>query len=1162
MISTKSSQERGHKNSMYITSQLYISSNKLLRERVFSIRKLISIYLLLLYSSHSFIVLAKEFSVRPNENFNSTIKNHKSITTSGSTLNTTQNRVQVQSNIDKKNFKNDFKHLNSHESSEPSTLSSIYDYINSRKYQEKQPTRESSTIQPSNFHQFLLNDHKRPQDYDHQRAVALGRENEQILSHKQPSQLDEPELIQPFLAIEPVGGNTLSSSINHLPKKHLYNKPVALQSTEEHIISAHPMNNNIDGRHLTQMMKMMPDHSNNQQDIHANPHNLGQQIFKYSHEEDVYEAEKNPYKQSLRQNLYQSNSPRKPSYLEKKRFSPLLKEQRIIPAYQSKLYSPEAVRLAKREKLLSNDQLVSLIDELKEFNSRQASKMQAGGFVSPMAGSAHVIPSPKRLIRYTGDGKSQPENYSRLLGVHHSSSGKAYPKTSPTNRIRKTIKSTGNEVESESNSDETEDLPDMLDLDDIDERRRKRGQIKPEIHPNRTNKMSTNDLAKFAQFLMTKEGSNMKFQLDLDKETPDDGDEIDERDALLESKEKQTKTKPRRMSAQELVDLDKKQREAAKNMDKLMNVAQESAKVAEKEFNRRRVKKGDMKNSRHKLINNNNDSNERARKRRDRESSMTGGSGGVDADHHDSKDAAYEIPTTTTNEQEQNQEEDGGGNVGGGLVRSNPKEANFAKLLIKQEILEDQRDSAQDPPTSSSKRVEKSGKGKSDYNHHQPGSGKIKPPGDVIAESSLPKSEFGEEEDHYPAKDRIHDHKDLIGDLQKARLIKSKTRSRIPMPVDSLLKRALDGELGLRTERGSDGKLLLKDTVNSKDNVAVLELPKKSDSEELVKLTEDDGSLNSELIPAHQINPDHHHDGGGSHQGSSNVMVQSSKPIKDEYPISERVSAGLNKLSNNLDRYFNDGFLAEIETKSKDGVNNGNNNRYKQHRNKESHQPESSNLNEAARQVLVDEIQKGANRGLDTKDDEETKIKGKVDHDFDVDVGIDGKKDKDDKDDKDEDESDKDIGDDNEKSNSKKKRIRVKKKKPTKSRHNEPVKRGDLMSKGIKKGKASKELSKNNKGKVEKGPPIDDNVDDNKSVKRDMTTTSEKVEFENHGRMAPNLDPVESENLETPIGPDSDNVEAANISSREKTKSTEGTEIKAKYGRKVDGKFYEEPEWR
>lgn len=1143
MILTKFLRERGHKNLRYITSQLYIPSHKLLRGRVFSIRKLISIYLLLIYSSHSLIVLAKEFSTRQNKDYNSTTGDQKMIKTSSSTSDTTQNRIQIQPiDIDKKSFRNKFRHLNSHESPAPSTLSSIYDYINSRKQQEKQPTKASSTIQPSNFQQFVLND-IRPQGYDHQRAVALGRENDQMLSPKQPQQLDEPELIQPFL-VEPVDGNTLPSSINYIPKKHLYNKPVALQSTEEHILSAHPMNNNIDSHHLTQMIKMMPAHGNNKRGIHANTHNLGQQMFK-SHEEDVYEAEKNPYKQSLRQNFYQNSQ--KPPYLDKKRFSPLLKEQRIIPPHQSKIYSPEAIKLEKRQKLLSNDQLVSLIDELKEFNSHQASKMQVGGFVSPMAGNAHRVLPPERLIRHTSDGKSQPESYSRLLGVHHS--GRAYPKTSPMNKIRKTIQSTGSEVESESNSNETEDLPDMLDLDEIDERKRKKGS---EIHPNRTNKMNTNDLAKFAQFLITKEGSNMKFQLDLDKETPDDGDEVDERDALLESKEKQTKTKPRRMSTHELMNLDKKQREASKNMDKLMNVAQESIKVAEKEFtNRGRVKKGDMKNKQHKLVNNN-DSNERARKRRDREGSMTGGSGDVDGDH-DSKDSAYEIPA---NEQEKIREEDSGGNVGGGLPRSNPKEANFAKLLIKQEILEDQRDSVQDPPTSSSKRVEKSGKGKSDYNHHQLDSGRVKLAGDVIAESSLPKSEFGEEEDHYPAKDRIHDHKDLMGELQKARLTKSKTRSRIPMPVDSLLKRALDGELGLRTERGSNGKLLLKDTVN-KDNVAVLELPKKSGSEEFVKSTEDDGSLNSELIPA-QINPDHHQD-GGSHQGSNNIMVQSSKPVKDEYPISERVSAGLNKLSNNLDRYFNDGFLAEIETKSKDGINNGNNNHRYQHKNhKESHQPESSNLNEAARQVLVDEIQKGANRGLDTKDDEpETKIKGKVDHDFDVDVGIDGKKDND----KDEDESDKDIGDDNEKSNPKRKKFRVKKKMVNRT-HNEPIKRGDFTSNGNKKGKALKELSKNNKGKVEKGPPIDDNVDDNKSVKRDMTATSEKVEFENHGRMAPNLDPVESENLETPIGPDSDNVEGANISSQEKTKSTEGTEIKAKYGKKVDGKFYEEPEWR
>lgn len=1109
---------------------------------LFSVGKLAFIYSLLMYTS---VLCSSIYAVESKGNDSAIVENNvrnlidkKRVIISAQKRNNNQDLFQgpiVASNVTQKSISGISKD-SSNESPSPSTLSSIYDYINSRRQQENKQT--ATKVLPiagaSSFQQqFGINGIRSPsQDYNVQRTVALGRENDDRLipSHKQSSQLDKSGIIQPFLLT--ANGNALQGSVsNHhiIPNKQLYSTPVALKSNENYILMGdqhHHINNNLDGHYqLPPVMEMLPIQNNQHQ--HVYPRNVGPQIYKtrgHHQVEGNYEAAKNPYKQQVRQEFQQyptenhldfiQNEAENKENSNKKRFSPLIKEEHfIVDGIRGKIY-PDTSKLNERQRLLSNEQLVSLIDELKEFNSRKASKIGPAGIIPSMA-----LTQPPKKVKLKYKEKNRDSTNSKYN----------YKK-----------------VDSGSNLNETEDSDDYPE--GSDDKSSSRGPENYMRHPNQTNGMSTDDLAKFAKFLMSKEGSNLKFQLGLDKESIDDGDFDDEKDALLESNEKQTKAKPKSISSRRMEALDRNYKNAAINMNQMYDRLGNKVRDADRELNRRKILEKLKRRQRLNSVESN-----KARNKRNREESSS-------EDFETSKVQR----ASPTSEQEQNQEEDNGS------YKANPKEANFAKLLINQEILEDQRESAQDSPTSSSKKVEKSDK--DDYNHdlHPSNSqGKSKVPVDVNSEPSpsRTRAEYGEEEDQYTVGERAHDNTDLLNDLQKTRKTKSKTRSRIPIPVDNLLKRALDGDLGLRTEKRPDGKLLLKDT--ARGNVAILDLPPKSgdfESEQASISTEEDGSLNSELVPSYQTNSGQH-DGS---QGSNNVLVHSSEPLRDEYPISERVSAGLNKLSNNLDRYFNDGFLAEIETKSKDGINQDNNNKNNQkRRNKESHQPESSNVNEAARQLLVDEIQKGTNRKLedDVKDKVEKKIKGRVDHDFDVDVGIDGKRDNDGEDfetNRSEDLDTKD--DDNEKSNLKKLKVKPLRKMKTKNelRRKDSLSRTNSNNKDTNrkaKGKILKETSKNN-SKIEKELPVTDaNDNGTRSVSRDMTTRSEKVEFENHGRIAPNLDPVESENLETPIGPDSDNGVEADIVSEEKTKSTKGTEVSATYGKKVPGKFYEEPEW-
>lgn len=73
----------------------------------------------------------------------------------------------------------------------------------------------------------------------------------------------------------------------------------------------------------------------------------------------------------------------------------------------------------------------------------------------------------------------------------------------------------------------------------------------------------------------------------------------------------------------------------------------------------------------------------------------------------------------------------------------------------------------------------------------------------------------------------------------------------------------------------------------------------------------------------------------------------------------------------------------------------------------------------------------------------------------------------------------------------------------------------------------------------------------------------ENTEYENHSKIAPDLDPVEVESLETPIGPDSDLVEP-DLNSVDHMKVTSGStnvSSKATNGTTTGERFFEEPDW-
>jgi len=700
--------------------------------------------------------------------------------------------------------------------------------------------------------------------------------------------------------------------------------------------------------------------------------------------------------------------------------------------------------LSRKKNLLTNSQLVSLIDELKEFNSKQASKIQSS---VQRVGKKKEPEATETAEREERDDSKQPED-----------------------------KQEREEKDSEPS-----------------------GRAKSDEEANSGDKMNSDDLAKFAKFLMTKEGSNMKFQLGLEKDSPDDGDEEEDKDTLLESQNKQTKAKPRDEIPLELEDLDKKHSEVASQMDKLIKDMAGKARDAEKLLDK---KKTDSEE----------DDSDRARKRR-----------------HNNLDAARVATNKTANvsHSRSTRERDSKEvkRKSGGSHND-----NFAKALLKKELKEDEQESEKhSAQTNTSIQQPKSSGHQSGGPNEVVKKGRSKE-SSIQPDSTLNKIERRNVDEKYPRVERNRDHIALIHELQEARKSKSQTRSRMPLNADPVLRRALNGELGIRGEKLPNGKLQLK---TSRGDIMQLRLPKRGkDDNSHGGTNNEDNIITSELKPR-QVDPD-------SGEKVDAIKLESSRPLKDEYPISERVSDRLNKLSNNLDRYFNDGFLQEIEKKS----------RLNDHSGAESRQPQSSNIEES------------------TSPEEASNGKGgpkkKRDQDFDVNVGVDGRRDVDrDNDDDDGDESSETDKGEDENESDEKGEGRAKKRNPTAANAN----KSGVNTKTTKRKSGNKEELLSRRRKANRDVTIKVNQDKPRgeqkarSVRRDESSKDENIVFEKQGKVIPNLDPVESESLETPIGPDTDTSEP-DLSNTHRMQSSREKSLSRINGKKLPGKFYEEPEWR
>lgn len=754
-------------------------------------------------------------------------------------------------------------------------------------------------------------------------------------------------------------------------------------------------------------------------------------------------------------------------------------------------------RATKQAEKVSNEQLMSLIEELKDYNKRKASEIQASSTVLP-PGQHRVGPTAK------------------------------------INKAHVDVSSPTSEELSEKEDQQQQDS--RFQVNDDNEHR-------PAEKLDATSdgsRFDADDLAKFAKFLMTKEGANMKFQLGLEKDSPDDGDEEDDRDALLDAA-RTGKSAAAATRGRQQDELDKRQSDVVNQMDRMLDGLNDRTKELGK-----RSKLG----KKYKTTDDEDDDRDVGRRRR--------------SDGGDSKRAA----ATTERSGPNHRQPDG---------LRNPERApldnlgteNFAKMLIKRELMEDAReDSAgQERPASvSDDRVaaEPQQQRRKIRSYHGEHLGSVSPSPQVSQQhigGADERGRFG-----YPKSERNKDQRELLNELHKARLKKSRTRERIPLAVNSVLKRALDGELGLQAERRPNNHLVLRTTGQGDAAAAALTLrlpahsSKPSTSVQRQTISSDDEpATNSELIPL-SVEPSTANSKPQLSAGVDAVeqVKLTSKPLADEYPISERVSDRLNKLSNNLDKYFNDGFIQEIETKAH--LNSG-----RRRRRLQDHHEASSSSN----------VNQRRNDGPPPPP--------RGDHDFDVDVGIDGKRDVDSSG---QDESgDEEADGDNRELGAQRAVIGSDSRKTGRARRtsNRPLTKvpagGQQQSRRRQSSAPAKTTTttKSNRGAAKRGKQtqdkamtsgiVGDGSVESGSLRRDVFGRKENVEFENtQNRPVPSLDPVENETLETPIGPDGDNSAEPDLTktSDKRKVASEQRNVSVRYGKKGEaaGKFYEEPDWK
>lgn len=784
-------------------------------------------------------------------------------------------------------------------------------------------------------------------------------------------------------------------------------------------------------------------------------------------------------------------------------------------ARQPALQSAESEKPKAKSSMLTNEQLISLIDELKEFNSRQVDKVKN----AKPEGKKTDESDSKQPEEDASDDDEDDDNNNK----EDAKRAKLRETAKPFLSLMKGVVDQGEQRQGSINreqNDSEKQLPPPPPLllsrqQQQDSSESEAKEAEPESKRSKQeddeDRMNNDDLLNFAKFLMTKEGANMKFQLGLEKDhSPEDGDDEEERKA----QESLNRQKIRSSTAKELEDLDKKHEQASKHMDRLMD----DVLFRVKELSKRQKKKA-KKEVENEVV----DDQERARRRR--ESLMSGANKTVSKKTSSStKDGSADRDDVKKPEKRE------------------PRDENFAKKLIQQELLEDQRESSHEPAVSTqsiapqkSASLAKATEKLDNINEprqttHVRKAGKksrVSKDGSVSTNLVVDHAERSRNSANqvYAKQARRRDKAAASSELNKTRDAKARLRARMPTDTDPLIKRALDGGYAIQAERGPDGKITLKTDRNN--HMLTLEVPERGSKGRKRKknkrasgdaLQQDAGTNNSAPVPSLAL--DTRRD-----QVLDKVKLSSAQKLQDEYPVSNRVGDRLNKLSNSLDKYFNDGFLQQIDKKTRMGA------------------VDVSQLKEQPQQIKT--VQ-----SVNRQQSEPPPVP-KGDPDFDVNVNVDGKRENDEEELRGDDE---DGYDEEAKSSpARTKSASERRRQPRMKRKHSTKRTSKSLASLAPYARASSGANKkqNDDGIVMTG-------------RRDESTKKVDLQFENNVKVAPSADPVDNETLDTPIGPDNETGMAMPdlSSAKSKTNSTEVHETTS-YGTKSAGnKFYEEPEWR
>jgi len=746
---------------------------------------------------------------------------------------------------------------------------------------------------------------------------------------------------------------------------------------------------------------------------------------------------------------------------------------------------------SKSAKTLTNEQLLALIEELKEFNSQQV----------PRATEPEISTQQEEE-----DDDNDNDSDTSSIDLKHSPEEAELETTEPKRRV-------GQPVEEEKRRAEREHDNKAHNSNNNNRAQSKR-KGKLQEKPN------ADDLAKFAKFLMTKEGANMRFQLGLEKDSPDDGDERDEQDSLLESKRKQRKA-PMGQSRKEkeLNELDNKHTQVSDHMDKLLEQLTGAFVEANKASSRKRAQNKLRANREP----DSRDEDLRGRARRHSGASSSGPQG-------TEIQPAKTTRSTSSVQRERTTIEPSDASLANpkGLRVEKGHGDNFAKQLMKQELQLDQVEHSPEASSRGDENLRPDTNGAKSRRHVKGGRDEV--------DFDIAEGDEGEEAHQYSGPERKSDREALLKELNKTRGSRTKLRSYKPVRGNPVLQQALSGKMGVQTERRPDGSLTLTSghtggSVNLRlGDVKTKESPKgahRAQRGREVQFDEPERLQSNSDVDQRAI---------------SRVEMQSGQPVKDEYPISEQVNKRINALSHNLDRYFNDGFLKEIEPRS--GL-----------------QTSPKGKTDSPTTPASSAAQDDSKLTKDAKTAEESK----GDRDFDVDVGIDGKRDEGPK-------SDDDYAEDEEgeEEGAEQKKQKKKEEKKKKQRESSPVGAASKVRqrKSVRndrrggRAKNEKQISKmyiNSAG----NEPVSG------SVKQDMSAANEHLLFESGGGpsgQTKSTDPVDGETFDTPIGPDSwtrrgplNNIP---VSARKKLEtSKESSKVATKFGKQSPNKFYEEPDW-